>query len=254
MSHKLRQKVKVGAIVVLHPFSRDLSFKPHLHLLITEGGFDRYGKFSPLTFIPANAMRKVWQYEVLTNFKMYLPQTWHYSRLIDRLFKKYPMGFYVYLPKETRITNPRRIIKYVGRYVRHPAIANTRICDYDGKKVIFWYRDNQEKIHMVTMVIDEFISALIQHILDSHFKMIRYYGAYARRSKKRYRHYLSQRSIGQGILEDFQGSRSIPCPKCGSDMVLIEYAKKGPLYKLPFGSTLDHWNLLIPSPCHHNLS
>ncbi len=34
-----------GAIVVLHPFGRNLGFNPHIHLLITEGGFDRSGKF-----------------------------------------------------------------------------------------------------------------------------------------------------------------------------------------------------------------
>jgi len=34
------------------------------------------------------------------------------------------------------------------------------------------------------MEVQEFIKALIQHIPDRNFKMIRYYGAYSRRIKK----------------------------------------------------------------------
>jgi len=41
LSYFLRKDVMAGVIVVLHPFARDLGFKPHLHLLITECGFDK---------------------------------------------------------------------------------------------------------------------------------------------------------------------------------------------------------------------
>ncbi len=87
-------------------------------------------------------MRKTWQYQVLTSFKKVLPRTPGVAPLIDRLFKRYPEGFYVYLPKESRITSKRLMGRYVARYVSHPAIANTRISGYDGKTVTFWYRDN----------------------------------------------------------------------------------------------------------------
>jgi hypothetical protein len=40
LSYCLRKDVMAGVIVVLHPFSRDISFKPHIHILVTEGGFD----------------------------------------------------------------------------------------------------------------------------------------------------------------------------------------------------------------------
>ena len=30
-----------GAIVVLHPFKKNMGFNPHLHVLVTEGGFDK---------------------------------------------------------------------------------------------------------------------------------------------------------------------------------------------------------------------
>jgi len=246
LSYYNRCKLTAGAIVVLHPFSRALEYKPHLHILLTEGGFDRTNKFVPVKHIPFGAMRKIWQYEVLTNFKKHLPKTKSFSQLIDHLFRKYTDGFYAHLPIESRITNLRQVGKYIGRYVRHPAIANTRIIDYDGKQVTFWYRDNQKLKHYVTMEVQEFIGAIIQHIPDPHFKMIRYYGAYTRKIKKRYSHYLIQRSISQAVLGDFPKKKAIRCPDCGSIMELIKYNKKGPPDKPYFGYTLVDWNYILP--------
>jgi len=240
LSYFLRKDVMAGVVVVLHPFSRDLGFKPHLHILVTEGGFDGKGRFVSKSFIPARAMRKTWQYQVLTSFKKVLPRTPSVARLIDRLFKRYPEGFYVYLPKESRITSKRLIGRYVARYVRHPAIANTRIVGYDGKTVTFWYNDNEGVTHVVSMGVFEFIEALIQHIPDRQFKMIRYYGAYARKWKSRFRSYL-QESITQSKLCDFPKNRDICCPVCGEKMEFAMYWKTGPPSKSVFGERIDDW-------------
>jgi len=100
---------------------------PHLHILATVGGFDRHDSFIRQTYIPYRVLRKTWQYQVLTRFKAALPKEDVYSVLINRLFQKYTEGFYVHLPKESRITNIKRIAKYLARYIRHPAVANTTI-------------------------------------------------------------------------------------------------------------------------------
>ena len=59
LSHALRKKVLAGAIVVLHPFGRHLGFNLHIHLLITEGGFDRSKKFTHKKHIPFRALRRI---------------------------------------------------------------------------------------------------------------------------------------------------------------------------------------------------
>ncbi len=245
ISHKHRNgRLTAGAVVVLHPFSRSLGFNPHIHILVTEGGFDRHGRFIHQKFIPFNAMRKTWQYQVLTQFKAALPKNRLFSMLIDHLFKKYRDGFYVHLPKESRITNKRRIARYVARYIRHPAVANTRLHRYDGKAVTFWYEDREGERHFVTMEVREFIKALIQHIPDQNFKMIRYYGAYSRRTKRRYSGYL-QRSLRQATFEDFvtKVNKWAPkCPNCGRKMTFVCYEKGPPIENGVFGSKLSDWN------------
>ncbi|MGP8331765.1 MAG: transposase, partial [Methanosarcinaceae archaeon] len=176
-------------------------------------------------FIPFKAMRKTWQYQVLTRFKAELSENKAVSEFVDLIFKEYPNGFYVHLPKESRITNKQKIAKYVARYIRHPAVADSRICGYDGDSVTFWYKDHEYLKHFVTMKVQEFIKALIQHIPDRNFKMIRHYGAYARRIKKRYSGYL-QRSIKQTTFSNFhrKAKKWAPeCPFCGASMKFYLY-------------------------------
>ena len=56
------------------------------------------------------------------------------AKLIDRMFKDYPEGFYVHAPEESRITSRHKISRYVARGIRQ-AIANSRICGYNGREV-----------------------------------------------------------------------------------------------------------------------
>lgn len=241
LSHCLRTDIEVGAIVVLHPFSRDMSFKPHVHILMTEGGFDRTGEFKRKTIISFKAMRKVWQYSLLTNLKKVLPKTKEINEFIDDLFKDYREGFYAHLPESSRIKGKRAVSKYVGRYVRHPAIANFRLMGYDGKHVSFWYKDNQGDRHEKTMTVDEFMAAIVQHIPKRQFKMIRHYGAYSRGKKGRYKRYRSRRSIESGKIEDFKKKRPWICPNCGSGMRVVGYRKTGPPIDASFGEKIVDW-------------
>ncbi|MBE9594643.1 MAG: transposase [Proteobacteria bacterium] len=51
----------------------------------------------------------------------------------------------------------------------------------NGKEIRFWYNDRDKIKHYKTMSVDEFIHAIIQHIPEKQFKMIRYYGSYCRK-------------------------------------------------------------------------
>lgn len=65
-------------------------------------------------------------------------------------------------------------------------MALSRIKNYDGVSVTFEYHDKTEKIHkLTTLSVEEFISLLIRHIHQPHFKQIRYYGLYAYRTQSR---------------------------------------------------------------------
>lgn len=103
--------------------------------------------------------------------------------VINRLYREKENGFYVYAKGE--ITDLGIITKYLARYSSRPAIAESRIVEYDGKRVTIKYTPHGEtKEVQETMSASEFIERLIIHIPDTNFKMIRNYGIYARNNQR----------------------------------------------------------------------
>lgn len=105
-----------------------------------------------------------------------------FKKMKAHIYKICPEGFYVYA-KKTKC-NAHNAAKYIGRYLGRPVIASSRIIDYDGSFVTFKYnRHEDDKLIIKKLPASEFIKLLILHIPDKHFKMIRYYGIYARKHK-----------------------------------------------------------------------
>lgn len=223
-----KHKAQVGIIAVLHPFGKDMKFQPHLHLITTEGAFDRAGRFIKQEFVPARQFAKCWQYHVSKN----LQEAGLPNEVFTYTYNNYD-GFYVWVHKAGKIRHPNLIAKYLGRYVRHPAIANSRLTAFDGRNVSFFYEEHKEEEiikHDVTVFAGDFISALLQHIPEPQFKMIRYYGAYARRTKNIFKSYL-QSSMSQTKLIMFgihQPEKILHCIYCGGELEFVAYIKKPP--------------------------
>lgn len=220
------EDIQVGVIVILHTYGKDMNFQAHLHLIMTEGGFDFNGKFIPKVYLHADGFAECWKYHVCTNLcKAGVP-----FRVTNWCF--WNKRFYVWVHKDGRIFHPRLIARYLGRYVRHPVIANSRIDFFDKEKMLigYHYHDHDKIRHDCVKTADEFVTALIKHIPPFQFKMIRYYGAYARRSKKKYKKYL-QSSIEQTKLMKYgirPPKKIFRCPDCGGILEFIMFLKKPP--------------------------
>ena len=91
---------------------------------------------------------------------------------------------------KTEIKSAKIAAKYIGRYVGRPAIAESRILKYDGINVTYKYTRHEDNKTVIERVhAYEFIKKVIIHIPEKNFKMIRYFGIYSRRSKKKDRYY-----------------------------------------------------------------
>jgi len=166
-----------GFLSVLHTFGRDLKWNPHIHCLISEGAsgkniawrrFDHFN-FTFLRFAFRTALLNILQEKLGNSFKP----------VKAKIYRLTPDGFYVYSkPKDC---DPDKVIKYIGRYLGRPVIATSRIDSYDGDTVTFHYnRHEDNKLVTESIPAMDFIERLIRHIPEKHFKMIRYYGIYAR--------------------------------------------------------------------------
>ena len=220
------QNIRVGVIVILHTFGKNMNFQPHLHLIMTEGGFNAKKEFIPKVYLNANGFAECWKHHVCTN----LCHAGVPNSLTNWCFHN--KRFYVWVHKDGRIRCPKIIAKYLGRYVRHPIIANSRIDFFDKNKMLvgFHYEDHNKLRHNKIMKSDDFITALIKHIPPRQFRMIRYYGAYARRTKGNFKKHL-QSTIEQTKLMIFGiklPERVLRCPDCNGELEFVMYLKKGP--------------------------
>ena len=124
--------------------------------------------------------------------------------------------------------------RYIGRYVKHPPIAESRIMVFDGKQVTFWYKDSETKQRkMVTMEKFEFIRLLLSHIPEKNFKIVRYVGIYSRRGYKHRQTEFHEAEIiiikriwREEIKRTFDYDPII-CPNCKIEMELIGICYEG---------------------------
>ena len=187
VSRGVRQKVKIGAIVVVHTNGRSGHYNPHLHIIMTSGGInEETGKWVELGYFPYEIIHKKWQYHL---FKMLREKvnTVQMSRLLDRLYCKYPNGLVAHVSKGQVPEKCRGLAKYLGKYVASPPIALSRIIKYTGNEVTYWYNDHHTGKKVVeTVSVMLFIGRMVQHILPKGFQRVRYYGLQATKTFKKW--------------------------------------------------------------------
>jgi len=221
---KGRRRATPGLVAVLHPYGKVLNLNPHVHVLATEGGLTEGGEWVSVTYLEYRKLRKVYQYELLTDLKMHMPQSRENSRLIDSLFKNNPEGFYVEAKRRVADSKRRDVARYIGRYIRHPAIAESRIISFEteANTVSFWYKHGEGRnrvVEEITMSAMEFIDRLVKLIPDKNLKLVRYYGLYARRTRSIIQKFLTP--LSREKTHPKRREEAVRCPKCGTPMELI---------------------------------
>ena len=179
------QNFTPGIMCTLHTFGRDLKWNPHIHMLCTEGGAGNTDIFRIVKHINFKALRFRWQKLLLDYLTNNLPpnEIPNFKKLKNKIYTEYENGFYVYA-KPDNISSVQQTINYVVRYTGRPAMAQSRSINYDGQYVTFWYdRHEDGKRIEETIHAFEFMKRLIKHIPDKNFKVVRYYGLYAKKHK-----------------------------------------------------------------------
>ena len=228
-----------GFICVLHTFGRDLKWNPHIHALISEGGAGNFTPWRPVKHFDYNFLRNAFRKVLLQRLASCIGPS--FLKVKNQMYTKHADGFYV--RAKPNLCTPDITIKYISRYLGRPVIATSRIDAYDGENVTFHYtrhEDNQTVTETIPAL--DFIRKLIVHIPEKHFKMLRYYGIYAKHHKqeKKLRKCISAekqcflRSIQDwrhSILLSF-GYDPLRCSKCGTSMLVLEvYHEKTALFE-----------------------
>jgi len=186
---KNRHGVRVLLMVVPHTFGRHLNFNPHLHILVSAGGLresdDRW--VATLRF-HRRVLMHMWRYAVITYLRLALEAGLLASDLsandLKRVFTtQYERWWNIDIAS---FQSKEHFLRYSGRYVRRPPIAQRRFVKITDREVQFWTKDLKKKQRVITRYsAEEFVVALAQHVLDRYRHAIRYFGLLAPGSKGR---------------------------------------------------------------------
>lgn len=176
-----KKKIRVGIMAVLQLHGRAGNRNPHLHFVVSEGGVDGNGKWRDVSFFHTKKLRKKWQYHVITALKKAVRGTEYEAEWYDKLgsmFRQFSTGFDCdCMPEEGPV---ERLVIYLMKYVSSPPISIRRMEGYDGENVTYRYHDHRKGEVHETISAVEFIGRMIQHLPPKGFRMVRYYGIYAR--------------------------------------------------------------------------
>ncbi|MBF0363434.1 MAG: transposase [Oligoflexia bacterium] len=180
--------MKCGCIIVLHVCGRRGNYRPHLHILVMNGGIDLLtGDWIDIGYFPyEKILPRKWQYYLLKMVKSFGGD--EIKALVDKLWKKYPKGFVNFFVKGDVPKRMKKLIKYLSRYITRPSISLKRILAYDKdrQEVEYEYLSHDtDKMEKEKVSVFTFIGRMIQQVLPRGFQKVRYFGLQATRSYKK---------------------------------------------------------------------
>jgi hypothetical protein len=186
------KNVMPGIFIAIHTFGRDLKRNVHIHLSVTTGGLSEDNKQWKNLFFNQATLMRIWRYQIIALFrnaykqqKLILPSTvqqqlnptYTFNQFLEVLYKKY---WVVHCSQPSK--DHKQNVGYLARYVKQPAIAESKLKHYNGEEITFNYLDHNTKTYCnFTLTAEQFIGRFVQHIPDVGFRMIRYYGFLANR-------------------------------------------------------------------------
>lgn len=231
-----------GVINVLHTFGEKKNLHVHVHMIVSWGGIDL--QKDQLKSIPVK--KHVAYIDLKEAFRLrfiraivnhYKSEQLKHNFENDNQFQKFVQvlsknKWIIHL--EPPMNFPEQIIRYIGRYSKRACLSEYKITNIDGQYISFTYKDYKEKDNNgellqkeLTLHYNDFFPLLLQHVPLKNFRLVRYSGAYATKTKVNPIHSLKekQQDSGQKVIAFDQTK---VCEKCQGNMMYIDtIASKG---------------------------
>ena len=218
-------KGEPAALGVLHTWSRQLVFHPHIHYVVPGG------------FLSENRLRWI----RLKNPQFLFPErvlsrrTRHLFRLAltgrPELLAQVPAA--VWRKEWVVNTQPagsgETALRYLAAYVQRTALSSQRILKEEKGRTTFQYRQSDTgRWKVLTLDTPELVRRFLQHVLPTGFHRVRYYGWWSPAARTKWQRILA-------LLDWKTPGRPEPrppwvktCPCCGKPMQRIGLLPRGP--------------------------
>jgi hypothetical protein len=219
---------QIGCIGVLHTWTRDLRFHPHVHFLVPAGGLafvnDRWLPARNHFFVRVEPLAILFRAKFRDGLKQVglLPKVPAAAWRQPWVVHSQAVGYGV------------KAVEYLADYVFRVGISNSRLVKVENDQVTFWYKNNQTKRRLfVTLPVFQFMRRFLQHVLSQGFVKVRYYGFYA--AGQRHRLALARELLAADHRQPYGEHAATPLtvitsaseatlrgPKCGQPMQRVQ--------------------------------
>jgi len=183
-----RLGARLGVTAVLHTWTRDLQFHPHLHCLVTGGGLaadgTRWLRARPHHLLPVRVLSRLFRGKFLaaltreytagrldcTGACVELADPRAFVRLKQQLYRH---DWVIYAKRP--FAGAPQVFRYLGRYTHRVGLSNHRLLAADDTGVRFATKLGRS----VCLPPDEFIRRFLLHVLPARFVKIRHFGLFA---------------------------------------------------------------------------
>ena len=220
---------QIGLVGVLHTWTRNLIFHPHVHYLAPAGGLLPDGQTwrpaRPGFFLPVRALSKLFR----AAFRRGLQKT--------KLFGQVPSKVWTreWLVHCKPVGDAQAALKYLAPYIHRVAISNRRLLSFEDRgtlessQVTFQYRASDTgQLKKCTLSVEQFFQRFLQHILPHAFVKVRYYGFFGASVRRKLAalqsrlgtqvHGPTEQQSASSQETANETSSKILCPTCGLPM------------------------------------
>ena len=211
---------QIGMVGILHSWSRNLAYHPHVHYLVPAVGLAPDGETwlpgKTAFLLPVKALSKIFR----AKFRDALKKAGLLDKVPQTVWKE---GWIVHCQP---VGDGQAAMKYLAAYVFRVAISNHRILRLENNQVTFRYKDTETgKIKLCTLHAEEFIRRFLQHVLPKGFVKVRYYGLFSPKHRNKIttlHHQLDPAFmdiyLDEGDDEEQHSDHSVLCPSCNNVM------------------------------------
>lgn len=215
---------QIGALSVLHTWTRTLEWHPHVHMLVPGGALaaDRQ------TWLRAPRRKKDFLVPVKALAAHFRGRFLHLARraLPGVEFPTIPWDKRWVVYCKPTVQGADKVLQYLGRYVQRTAITDSSLIANERGAVTFRYKcsaDAQRKT--MTLPAHEFLRRFLQHVPPRGFHRVRAFGLLhpRRRLELRRLQLLLGAKVSIGQREEEVSTRAKPhsCPHCRAGQLRI---------------------------------
>lgn len=216
---------ELGFLGVLHTWTRQLIYHPHIHFLVPAGGLAPDAKRwvdppDPDFLLPGHRLA--------ARFRTRLKAAFAAAQEL-RAAAAGPAWRKRWVVNVQAAGSGEKALDYLAAYVQRTALGAHSILSDHGSEIVFRYRDSDSgEWRTLSLAPHEFIRRWLQHVLPKGFVRVRYYGWLSPAAKERWERVLRLLFWAPVPKPPVKAVPAPVCPCCGRPMILLGTLPRAP--------------------------